>query len=153
MKRKGHLFEHFYDIFFSSHRMVNVNQIPCFDVLSRNFFSLQTVYFRSESIWNALRWLLTIVQFCGMSLTRHNNPLRIVKSSRLSFPKSCCHHCEKVYHFSIGRPPALLETNTDPCEVSQLSIIRYFFVHVNSFDKYKLFPRTYYRYCKFVDSQ
>ena len=62
--------------------------------------------FSLESIWNALRWLLTIVQFCGMSLTQHNNPLRIVKSNRRDggpfFPKSCCRHCEKVYHFSIG---------------------------------------------------
>ena len=62
--------------------------------------------FSLESIWNVLRWLLTIVQFCGMSLTRHNNPLRIVKSNRRDggpfFPKSCCRYCEKVYHFSIG---------------------------------------------------
>ena len=108
------------------------------------------------SLWKYLECVTVAFNNCSILwnvFKRDNNPLRIVKSSRLSFPKSCCHHCEKVYHFSIGRPPALLETNTDPCEVSQLSIIRYFFVHVNSFDKYKLFPRTYYRYLKFVDSQ
>ena len=105
--------------------------------------------FSLESIWNALRWLLTIVQFCGMSLTRHNNPLRIVKSNRRDggpfFPKSCCRYCEKVYHFSIGSTEfetarfvgnkygsmwGLLST-----QLTQLSDL-YFFVHVNSSDQY-----------------
>ena len=106
------------------------------------------------SLWKYLECVTVAFNNCSILwnvFKRDNNPLRIVKSSRLSFPKSCCHHCEKVYHFSIGRPPALLETNTDPCEVSQLSIIRYFLFTWTHLTKIT-FP-TYDRYWRLVDSQ